>query len=73
MKRGPTLDLPIAIIGGGLTGLSLLLGLLRRGLPHEVKLYESANCFEDTGDGVVLGPNALIALELIDPRLKNCF
>jgi flavin-dependent dehydrogenase len=59
----------IAIIGGGLAGLTLSIGLTRYGIPH--KIYESASAFSEIGAGIALGPNSISALELIDPRIKE--
>ena len=64
--------LRIAIVGGGIGGLSLLLGILHRDpesrniSPH---LYESAPAFSEIGAGVGFGPNSVEAMKLIDPRL----
>jgi hypothetical protein len=59
----------IAIIGGGLGGLTLSIGLTRHGIPH--KIYESASAFSEIGAGVSLGANSITALELLDPRIKE--
>lgn len=59
----------IAIVGGGLAGLTLSIGLSRHGLSH--KIYESASKFAEIGAGIALGPNSIAALELIDPRIKE--
>ncbi len=59
----------IAIVGGGLAGLTLSIGLSRHGIPH--KIYESASKFAEIGAGIALGPNSIDALELIDPRIKD--
>jgi 2-polyprenyl-6-methoxyphenol hydroxylase-like FAD-dependent oxidoreductase len=59
----------IAIIGGGLAGLTLSIGLTRYGISH--KIYESASAFSEIGAGIALGPNSITALELIDPRIKE--
>lgn len=59
----------IAIIGGGLAGLTLSIGLTRHGISH--KIYESASKFAEIGAGIALGPNSLTALELIDSRIKD--
>lgn len=59
----------IAIVGGGLAGLTLSIGLTRHGIPH--KIYESASAFSEIGAGIALGPNSITALELIDPRIKD--
>ncbi|KAK0118322.1 hypothetical protein ONS95_012616 [Cadophora gregata] len=59
----------IAIIGGGLAGLTLSIGLTRQGIPH--KIYEAASAFAEIGAGIALAPNSIKALELIDPRMKD--
>jgi hypothetical protein len=61
----------VAIIGGGLAGLALSVGLTRFGISH--KIYESAKCFSEIGAGIAMGPNAVWALALIDPRLRQCY
>ena len=50
----------IAIIGGGIGGLTAAVALARKGLAAEV--YEQAPVLEEVGAGVGLGPNALTAL-----------
>ena len=59
----------IAIVGGGLAGLTLSIGLTRYGISH--KIYESAECFAEIGAGIAMGPNAVWALALIDHRLRE--
>jgi salicylate hydroxylase len=61
----------VAIIGGGLAGLTLSIGLTRYGISH--KIYESAKCFSEIGAGIAMEPNAVWALALIDPRLRQCY
>lgn len=61
--------LSIAIIGGGLGGLTLSIGLSLHGIPHTI--YESAPAFSEIGAGIALCPNSIAALELIDPRIKE--
>lgn len=63
--------LKIAIIGGGIAGLSLLFGLLKQ--PHlDPKLYEGGpEIAGDEGAGVGLSINALRASEIIDPGLRE--
>jgi salicylate hydroxylase len=61
----------VAIIGGGLAGLTLSIGLTRYGISH--KIYESAKCFSEIGARIAMGPNAVWALTLIDPRLGQCY
>jgi 2-polyprenyl-6-methoxyphenol hydroxylase-like FAD-dependent oxidoreductase len=61
----------IAIIGGSLAGLTLSIGLTRFRISH--KIYEAAKCFSEIGAGIAMGPNAVYALALIDPRLRECY
>ena len=61
----------IAIIGGGLAGLTLSIGLTRHGIKH--KIYEAAAEFSEIGAGIAMGPNAIGALTLIDQRIRDCY
>ena len=54
----------IAIIGGGIGGLTAARALLRRGF--EVEVYESAPELKEIGAGVALGPNAMKAFRTLD-------
>lgn len=63
----------IAIIGGGIGGLATLLGILHHTertqvIPH---LYEAASQFSEIGAGVGFGPNAVRAMEVVDPALHK--
>jgi len=72
LKPRTTPDPPIAIIGGGLAGITCSIGLTRHGIAH--KIYESASSFRgEWSAGVAMGPNALAALKEIDPRLREYF
>jgi salicylate hydroxylase len=62
----PQEPLEIAIVGGGIVGLALVVGLLRRGI--QVKLYEKASAFRPIGAGIGFTPNSLRALELLHPK-----
>jgi salicylate hydroxylase len=53
----------IAIIGGGIGGLTAAQALLRRGF--EVAVFESQPELKEIGAGVALGPNAMKALRAI--------
>ncbi|GME65956.1 hypothetical protein E8E13_001020 [Neofusicoccum parvum] len=64
-------DIHIAIVGGGLGGLSLAIGLQSRGIPFHI--YEAAAQFSEIGAGVVFGANAIRALGLIDAALLAGF
>jgi 2-polyprenyl-6-methoxyphenol hydroxylase-like FAD-dependent oxidoreductase len=43
-------DLPIAIVGGGLAGLTFSVGRSRFGIKH--RIYESAKAFSEVGAGI---------------------
>lgn len=59
--------LKVAIIGGGLCGISLAIALNNRSIPFTI--YETRSSFTELGHGINLGPNALEAFKLIDPSL----
>ncbi|KAI1336081.1 mannitol 1-phosphate dehydrogenase 2 [Xylariaceae sp. FL0016] len=61
----------IAIVGGGITGLTLAISLLKNNVP--VVIYESAAQFGEIGAGVGFGPNAVRAMEMISPDIKDGF
>lgn len=63
----------IAIIGGGISGLSLCLGLcsLTPNPNIAITIYEAAPEFTETGAGIALGPNSIHAIEMINPVLKE--
>ncbi|KAI9665458.1 MAG: hypothetical protein M1831_001600 [Alyxoria varia] len=63
--------LSIAIVGGGLAGVSLARGLLRRGV--SCKVYEAAPAFAEIGAGLSFALNSLKALEAVDPECHECF
>jgi len=54
---GILLPLRIAVIGGGIGGLTAAAAMLRAGL--DVHVYEQAGELSEVGAGVALGPNAL--------------
>lgn len=57
----------LAIVGGGIGGLCLAVALHHRNVPFHV--YEAASEFSEIGAGLGLGPNAVRALELLDPQI----
>ena len=63
--------LDIAIIGGGITGVTLALGLLCRGISF--KIYERARSFREIGAGIGFTPNAERAMKALDPRIHAAF
>ncbi|GLA89626.1 hypothetical protein AtubIFM56815_004113 [Aspergillus tubingensis] len=61
----------VAIIGAGITGITLALGLLSRGIP--VRVYERARDFHEIGAGIGFTPNAEWAMKVVDPRIHAAF
>ncbi|KAI1434199.1 mannitol 1-phosphate dehydrogenase 2 [Xylaria sp. CBS 124048] len=61
----------LAIVGGGITGLTLAIALYQRNIPFT--LYESAAHFGEIGAGVGFGPNTVHALELLSPQIKEAY
>ncbi|KAG6000350.1 hypothetical protein E4U21_005559 [Claviceps maximensis] len=68
-KSHPCLD--FAIIGGGVSGLTLAIALLHRGL--KVNIYEKADSFQEIGAGVSFTPNALQAMKICHPAIYEAF
>ena len=65
----PSEPLHVAIIGGGLCGLSLAIALTRQSISHTI--YEAKSSFTEIGAGINIGPNALQAFDLIDPSTRE--
>ncbi|KAK4504340.1 hypothetical protein PRZ48_005256 [Zasmidium cellare] len=61
----------VAIVGGGIAGLTLAIGLLKHKIP--VTIYESAHHFGEIGAGVYFSPNAARAMNGIDPSITAGF
>ncbi|XP_014562683.1 hypothetical protein COCVIDRAFT_83369 [Bipolaris victoriae FI3] len=65
--------LSIAVVGGGIAGLTLAIAMLKN-CPHIlVTLYESANEFGEIGAGVGFEPVMVRTMGLIDPRIAAAF
>ncbi|KND86231.1 Salicylate hydroxylase [Tolypocladium ophioglossoides CBS 100239] len=61
----------VAIVGGGIGGLTLAIGLIRRRV--RVQIYEAATAFGDVGLGLSIGPAAHRAMPLIDPHIREIY
>ncbi|KAL5000346.1 hypothetical protein BDV10DRAFT_37208 [Aspergillus recurvatus] len=61
----------IAIVGGGIAGLSLAIALHHRDV--SVKIYEQAHAFAEVGAGVSFGPNAVEAMKLCHGGIYDAF
>lgn len=61
----------IAIIGGGIAGVTLTIALLHRNI--NVHLYERYSGFEEIGAGIGFRGNAVRAMSVCDPKLKDAF
>ena len=57
------LDGPVAIIGGGIGGLTAALSLKHFGVP--VRVFEQARALREIGAGVTITPNAMSALDFL--------
>lgn len=67
----PAKDFTVTIVGGGIGGLILAIGLIRRNVP--VQIYEAAAAFGETGLGLSIGPAAHRAMPLIDPYIREIY
>ena len=70
-STGTSGNFSVAIIGGGLTGLALLVGLLKRKI--NAQIYEQAPSFTEIGAGVAFGPNAVRAMKALDHQIAEAF
>lgn len=73
MATGTPVQKPfsIAIVGGGIGGLALAIGLRHHGI--SVQIYEACPAFAEIGAGIAFGPNAVSAMALIDPAIRDAF
>ncbi|KAI1162848.1 mannitol 1-phosphate dehydrogenase 2 [Nemania serpens] len=61
----------LAIVGGGITGLTLAITLLQHNVP--ITVYESAAKFGEIGAGVGFGPNAVKAMGLVSTEMRDAY
>lgn len=70
-SKEPTPGLRVAIIGGGIAGVTLALGLLSRGIGTTV--YERSTSFREIGAGIGFTPNSERAMKALDARIHAAF
>ena len=61
----------VAVVGGGIAGLTLAIALHHRAIP--VTIYEQAPAFGEIGAGVSFTPNAVQAMEVCCPGITEAF
>ncbi|KAF4983785.1 hypothetical protein FZEAL_869 [Fusarium zealandicum] len=61
----------VAIIGGGIAGITLAISLLKRSVPCVI--YEKAHRFGEVGAGLGISPNAIRAMKSCDPSIHDAF
>ncbi|CAI7668877.1 unnamed protein product [Penicillium manginii] len=69
--QNTTSGLDVAIIGGGIAGLTLALGLLDRGIKPTI--YERGQSFREIGAGIGFTPNAEWAMKVLNPKIHAAF
>ena len=62
-------DFNVAVIGGGIVGVTLTIALLHRGI--NVRLYERAAGFEEIGAGIGVSINAVEAMTICHPGKED--
>lgn len=68
----PPQPLHIAILGASISGLALAIGLSAH--PHiSYMLYDASPAPHALGAGIAFGPNALLAMALLDPRFRAAY
>src|SRR3569833_4193232 len=61
----------LAIIGGGITGITLAIALRKRNI--RCTIYEQAGSFGEIGAGVGVHPNAIRAMRICDDDMVPAF
>lgn len=70
-NTSPKRSFNLAIVGGGISGLTLAITLLQYDV--DLTIYEAAAHFGEIGAGVAFGPNAGRAMELMSPKIHEAF
>ncbi|KAF9885231.1 hypothetical protein FE257_000591 [Aspergillus nanangensis] len=61
----------VAVVGGGIAGVTLAITLHHRGIPCTI--YEQAPAFGEVGAGVSFSPNAVEAMKTCHPGIHSAF
>lgn len=67
----PQKPFTIAIVGGGIGGVTLAIALAAQNIPFHI--YESAPSFGEIGAGVTFGPNVIRAIHSISPAMLRAY
>jgi salicylate hydroxylase len=67
-KDEPAEPVEVAIVGGGIVGVIVAIGFIKRGIM--VKIYEQSTSFREIGAGISFTANAIECMALIDPNIK---
>lgn len=70
-RKPSSKDFEIAIVGGGIAGLTLAIALYQRNIPF--KIYERAPRFQEIGAGVSFSPNAIQAMKCCHQGIFDAF
>lgn len=63
----------VAIAGGGIAGLALAAGLAKKHKHIDFHIYEAVKEYQDVGAGLALHGNAIQAMTLIDPEVRDAY
>lgn len=66
-----TQDFTVAVVGGGIAGLTLAIALHQRNIP--VMVYERTSKFAEIGAGVSFSPNAVRSMQGCHPGILDAF
>lgn len=61
----------IAIVGGGIAGITLAIALMKHNI--SCAIYEQGHAFSEIGAGVAFGPNAVSAMKICDKSIHAAF
>lgn len=61
----------VAIVGGGVAGVTLTIALAKRGI--DVQIFEQAPQFTEIGAGIAFSPNAKQAMKKCDPAVHEAY